>query len=143
MMELEPQRETVSLGTTQDYCLSYAGAIPYDGRRVIPGSVVFQIGDPITMKTYFEGRPTESGSIEWTRKAGGDHGLTGTFRLDTGQWHIDFGRTKPERGEEITVTYRWQPHYLSGAEVMVRVNNEDRLVPIRDLQKALWSYLGD
>jgi hypothetical protein len=69
--------------------------------------------------------------------------MAGDWNDQSGVWRIDLGDHVLEKGEEITLTYKWQPHYLHGAEVMVRLNNEDRFVPIADLQKALRNYLGD
>ena len=140
MMNHAPRKQREVLATTDNaVTLLYAGAAAFDGRRPIPGSVVFTIGPG--SRVYFEGRVDDSGVINWVRKSGGKPPLRGEFNSRTGFWQIEFQHGAVAKGEDITISYDWQPHYLSGAEVMVRINNEDRLVPIEDLQAALYSRL--
>jgi len=123
-----PRKRTDSCCSTDRTILTYTGAIPFNARQVIPGTEVFRICCIDTGKVYFEGRPDKSGLILWYRLAGGEAGVRGQWNRFTGAWEIVFNKGVSGDNEEILLTYEWQPHYLNGAEVMVRLNNEDRMV---------------
>ncbi|MGD9729309.1 MAG: hypothetical protein AB7V39_23445, partial [Nitrospiraceae bacterium] len=134
MMNLAPRTKTEFCANTVSNCLLYGGSVPTQWRRVIPGSVVFRIGKPD--KTYFEGRADDArGTIEWSRLSGAPFRKEDIFSTwSYGNWQIQF--LDPSLvcdGEQLTVSYDWQPHHLHGAEVLVRLNNEERYVPIQDL----------
>lgn len=140
----DPKTKTEICGTLVDYCHAYSGCVHYGGRKVLPETIKFEIGTP--EKTYFEGS-LEGGVIQWRRLSGAPlakEALTGRMNEATGGWDIIFNdHSLLQPGEQITITYDWQPHHLTDAEVLVRVNNEERFVPIRELQSALYSYLGE
>ena len=146
MMNREPRTKTELCATTDGYTACYSGAIPWGGREVVKGSVVFKIGT--NTQEYFEGRVVEEReTIVWRRLSGaplGPNDIAGTFSPNAGYYQIIFNnKSLIQDGEQITVSYDWRPHHLTGAEVLVRINNEDRLVPIEELQRAMNSYLGD
>ena len=146
MMNRDPKTQTEFCANIEKDCTSYNGAIPYHRRAVIEGSVVFRIGTET--QTYFEGRADDkAGTINWERLSGASRGtgaITSRWHRIAGSWSIQFSDSSLlSEGERITVTYDWQPHHLSGAEVMVRVNNEERFIPIEELQSALYNYLGE
>ncbi len=141
MMELATRSRHEIQCTTIAGCLSYSGAVNYDGRRPIKGTEIFRIRCPKTNTLYFEGIPGDSGVIRWSRRSGAPAKLTGTFNRFSGYWSIEFDKDNVSKGEEVSISYDWQPHYLTGAKVMVLLNNEERLVPIEDLQKAICSHL--
>jgi len=136
------RKRTDNCGSTDRTILSYIGVIPFNARQIIPDTEVFRVCCKDTGKVYFEGRPDESGLILWSRLAGGKASVRGKWYHSTGAWEIMFDPGVPSDNEEILLSYEWQPHYLSGAEVMVRINNEDRMVPVKDLRDALHGYLG-
>lgn len=144
-MNRDPKTRSELCATTEKWCAAYSGAVPYSGRKVIPGTVKFEIGT--AEKAYFEGIPEDNGNIEWRRTSGtplADGDIIGKMNLASGYWDICFNnRDLIQDGEQITVSYDWQPHHLSGAEVLIRINNEERFVPIGELQSALYSYLDD
>lgn len=145
-MNRDPRTKTELCATTERGCYHYSGSIPYFGRDVVKNSVVFQIGTPD--KIYFEGRAEDEWDrVSWKRLSGatlnpGD--IETVWNARSGYFQIVFhNRDLVQDGEQITVSYDWQPHPLSGAEVLVKVNNEERFVPIEELQHALHSYLGE
>jgi len=143
-MNREPRKQTELCATTNGVCRVYQGAIPYGGRKLIRGTEVFRIGNVLTSCIYFEGRPDEHGVIRWTRTTSGKAAkATGTWNYQTGFYSIEFDESELAKDEEITLSYKWQPHHLTGAMVMIRINNEDRLIPIEELQAALVERLTD
>jgi hypothetical protein len=145
-MNREPRTKTELCAITDGYTAHYSGAVPWGGRDVIKGSVVFRIGTPES--SYFEGCVDEAREIiRWRRLSGAPldpNDITGKFSPHSGYFQIIFNnKGLIQDGEQITVTYDWQPHHLTGAEVLVKVNNEERFVSIEELQSALRSYLGE
>lgn len=150
MMELMPRRRTELLSVVQDRCSNYSGAVPLGGRRVIHGSEVFRVGRRDTGAVYYEGRPVNNaacdhapGTVAWIcRSTNEPTRFQSVWNRAAGFWKIQFNGF-PETGLEITLSYSWQPHYLYGAEIMVRLNDEERFVPIADVQAAFHHYLAD
>ncbi len=141
MMVRPVRTATAYLGTGDGTNLSFMASIRTD-RDIVPGSEIFRVkkGD----HTYFVGRADIDGVVGWIRRASGKKiHAPSTYCRTTGQFQVTFCDGAPEPGEELSVSYKWRPHALSGALVMVHVNGEDRFVPIRDLQQALGTDLGD
>lgn len=145
MMNREPRTEEVVQSTLTENCYFYSGAVHFDGRKMIKGSGRFEIRNPKTGQVFYRGDVNLKGDIQWRRVSGAHTNLHGQFNHSSGYWTISFDGDESELnpGEEIVFTYEWTPHYLSGAKVQVEINNEPRMVPIEDLQAALYSYLGE
>jgi len=143
MMNLDPRFCCKSLGFGDGRSTVYNGAVPFGGRKILPDTVIFRIGARPGVSPIFEGRLGENGTIKWTRvSTRGPADMSGVWHPQAGYWQFDTGKTPLSTEEEITVEYQWQPHHLHGAEIMVRLNNEERFIPIEDLQNALHQYLG-
>jgi len=143
MMNRENRKMEVVLSKTFKHCGHYQGSIPLDGRKMVEGSGRFFIRNPQGVD-YYVGTPGQDNNINWSRVAGAATKITGYILPHAHYWQIHFDDLgEVADGEEIIFTYEWTPHHLHGAEVMVRVNNEERWVPITELQAALSSYLGE
>ena len=140
MMVRPTRTATEFLGIGNGWNSTFSANIRTD-REIVPGSEIFRVrkGE----HTYFMGRANPAGVVDWIRRASGKAlDTSSTFDRTTGQFMVTFPEPI-EDGEELSVTYKWRPHYLSGAQVMVHLNGEDRFVPIRDLQQAFGTDLGD
>ena len=140
MMVRPTRTATEFLGTGNGWNSTFSANIRTD-REIVPGSEIFRVrkGE----HTYFMGRANTAGVVNWIRKASGKAlDTSSTYDRTTGQFIVSFPEPI-EDGEELSVTYKWRPHYLSGAQVYVRLNGEDRLVPIRDLQQAFGTDLSE
>jgi hypothetical protein len=141
MMVRPVRTATRHLGTGNGVCVCFSANLRTD-RDIVPGSEIFRVkkGE----HTYFIGHANVSGNVQWIRKASGKLLKTNsTYCRNTGQFMVAFLEGPLEDGEELSVTYKWRPHYLSDAQVYVRLNGEDRLVPIRDLQQAIGTDLSE
>jgi len=140
MMVSPTRTATELLGIGNGVNLTFSANIRTD-RKIIPGSEIFRVRK--VEHTYLLGRADTAGVVNWIRKASGTAlEASSSYSRATGQFMVTFP-DPIEDGAELSVTYKWRPHYLSGAQVMVHINGEDRFVPIRDLQQAFGTDLSE
>jgi len=144
MIQQEPIKQFEVLASTNGHSRIYGGLLklkrPED---IVNGSVRLFIGAEGANSPRFVGQPASDGRLRWEAVSSEDehhaNTLGGTLIATT--YSVVCHGLPLSAGNEITITYEWQPHYLNGAEVLVRLHNEERFVPIADLKEALRRHL--
>ena len=136
--EQEPKTKSEMLACGDGSCMTFSGVIGY-GRNVDQNSIKIRVGRRL------EARIDQGGTITcFDCRTSRAVNAGGTYDTRQGIFHLQFDRsTAPKKGEEIVAEYRWKPHPLHGATIMVNVNNKNVMVPITLLQEALQTYLGN